>query len=242
MILTNVCQLADVYYIADHQIDLNQRYVSLSDRIYTDGKASHHVDKEGYIIIESLINASYIVFIDKSGDVCLWVYKYIPDTMYKTIMDHLNLLRSQTGIGKHAVVFHDDEVDGIDTTISEGIPAAFPMEVSNKPKQQYIQQDKNYNRNNDEYLKQAPADIVDVNNFICTECGDLIDRNISMNIDSSINCTCNHCGTVFKLIPSKYYIIKSKVINNNLGSNGIPEYMINFNKVNSEEEEDESQD
>lgn len=232
MTLTNVCQLSDIYYIADHQIELNQRYVSLSDRIYTDGKASHHVDKEGYIIIESIIDANYLVFIDKNGDVCLWVYKYIPDTMYKTIIDHLNLLRTQTGIGKHAVISHDDENNDPMKSSSEGIPAAYP----NK---QY-KQNKDYKRENDEYLKQAPAEIVDVNNFICTECGELIDRNVSLNSDLSIICTCNNCGTRFTLVPSKYYIIKSKVINNNLDSNGIPEYMLNFYNLSERIEEDES--
>ena len=61
--------------------------------------------------------------------------------------------------------------------------------------------------------KSLPDDgLIDVNNMTCTECGSVEFSNFSISTAGEIECTCKKCRTKFKLIPSKYYIIKSKTI------------------------------
>ena len=62
-------------------------------------------------------------------------------------------------------------------------------------------------------VTQLENGLVDVNNMTCTECGSTDFSKFSVSASSNeIECTCKNCKTKFKLIPSKYYIIKSKTI------------------------------
>ena len=60
----------------------------------------------------------------------------------------------------------------------------------------------------------------------CTECKSKEFSVYIENSDYSIECTCDHCGTTFVLIPSKYYIIKSKTVPTNMRNNEILPYLI----------------
>ena len=94
MTLENLCSLFDQCDIVDKQIDLSHDYYSISENIYTDGKLSHNINREAYIHITDLKDATYIAFIDKSHNVYLCIYRYTQETKYKEILDKFNVLKS----------------------------------------------------------------------------------------------------------------------------------------------------
>ena len=101
MNLADICTIADSYYIAENKLELNQEYLSSSELIHSDGTFSHHINKDGYIVIYDIVDANYIVFIDQSGDLFLGIYRYIQDIKFKEIIDNMNVIRNQTGMHKH---------------------------------------------------------------------------------------------------------------------------------------------
>ena len=194
MNLSNLCSLADAYYVAEDRSELNQKFIDSSEIIYSDGTNSHHIDNDGYIDINNIKDADYIVFLDQNANVFLGIYKYILEPKYKEVIDALNRLRSQTGMHKHNRTPDKEKIyeyHGYDT----GPKPVKPVE----PK-----------REDDKILKKAPADLVNINDMTCSECGskDFI-QPFRYDKEWNISCQCAKCSTVYKLIPSKYYVIKS---------------------------------
>lgn len=94
MRIRDLCQMADQSYVAQHEAELNKKYIASSDVIYSDGTNSHYIDAEGYINIENISSdTSYIIFIDQAGQVYLGIYQYIEDSKFKEIMDNLKKIR-----------------------------------------------------------------------------------------------------------------------------------------------------
>lgn len=60
----------------------------------------------------------------------------------------------------------------------------------------------------------TPADgLININDMTCTECGLKDFSKFSVNSSTiEIECVCKNCKTKFKLVPSKYFVIKSKTI------------------------------
>ena len=75
MRINDLCSLSDQYYIAECKEELNKKYVSSSEVIYTDGTNTRRIDEDGYIHIEN-VDAEYIIFIDRDDKVYLGIYKY----------------------------------------------------------------------------------------------------------------------------------------------------------------------
>lgn len=94
MTLENLCSLFDQYDIVDEKIDLSRDYYSFSENIYTDGKETHNINREGYIHIRDVQDATYIAFVDRLHNVYLCIYRYIQETKYKEIIDKYNILKS----------------------------------------------------------------------------------------------------------------------------------------------------
>ena len=108
MNLLNVCAIADIYYIAENKLELDQEYLSSSELIYSDGTFSHHINKDGYIKIFDIYDANYLVFIDQNGNLFLAVYKFIADNKFKDIINAMNSIREQTGMHKHDKSANED--------------------------------------------------------------------------------------------------------------------------------------
>ena len=216
--LPTICSMFDNYYIANHKADLNKTYLASSELIYSDGTYRHHVDKEGYIVITEVSDANYLIYIDQCGDICLWVYENIIEVKYKDIVDSLNTLREQTKMHKHTINNHD-----VCAIKEEHLTELYEKE----PK-----------REEDPILVNAPAEIVNINSFTCSECGST-SFEAQRKQNGKFKYICMNCKTKYILIPSKYYIIKSKTISNDLSKNGVAaSYAINTNE-DDEEDEDE---
>lgn len=94
MTLENLCALFDQAEVVDEKIDLSHDYYSFSENIYTDGKETHNINREGYIHITDVKDATYIAFVDRNHNTYLCIYRYAQETKYKEILDKYNILKS----------------------------------------------------------------------------------------------------------------------------------------------------
>lgn len=101
MTIENLCDLFDSHMIVDKMNKMENTFTASSELIYSDGEFDHNIDSEGYIKISNIRDAMYIIFIDSAGDIFLCVYKYIPETKYKNVIDKLNKVREITGMKRH---------------------------------------------------------------------------------------------------------------------------------------------
>lgn len=102
--LKEICEMFDSYFIADKQNQLNKKYIASSDIIFSDGKFNHHINTDGYIVIDNIEDANYIIFLDQSGDAYIAIYQYTPAHKFKDITDKNKQLRDSTGIKKHSII------------------------------------------------------------------------------------------------------------------------------------------
>ena len=71
---------------------------------------------------------------------------------------------------------------------------------------------------NDEILrKENDPKLININNLVCDECesNEFIEP-FWRYADGRVKCKCAKCGTIYDLIPSKYYIVSSKRVFNNI--------------------------
>jgi hypothetical protein len=100
--------------VVDKKSNFNNTYIASSNIIYSDGKFSTAIDSNGYIKINNISeDTNYLIFIDQDGDIFLVIYKYIPETKFKDIIDKLNIVRGQTGMKKHTVAPNKQLIDTI---------------------------------------------------------------------------------------------------------------------------------
>lgn len=232
MTLVNICNLADAYYIAKHKYEINQDHIASSTLIYSDGTCKHHVNNDGYIHITSVEGATYLIYLDQEGNVFLWIYELTPELKYKEIIDSMNKLRQITGMQKHSIEVKSKINNKKDSKTEEFKDKKEEIKTDNvdkeKPEQFIIEpvRPRLFKREDDKYISAAPAEIVDVNNLVCTECKSTEFSSYIENNDYSIECTCDKCGTSFIFVPSKYYILKQKIVPTDMSSNEILPYLI----------------
>ena len=169
MTLQEICSQFDIYEIVDTLAELEDRdYYTSYDKIFIDGAYDISPNKEGFIHIHNVKDASYIIIIDKYKKTYIRVYKYIAESKFKPTYDACKLLRD---------ILNNEE---------------------------YIEK-----KENNDILKTS--DIIDINNFRCTECGnnEFIFFRSSRTVDA-LETKCSRCKTEYELMPSKYYKISSK--------------------------------
>jgi hypothetical protein len=93
MTINELCTHFDKHEIVNTQLEIDRDYYAVMDAIYSDGEIKSHITREGYIHITSVHDASYIIFVDRDYEICLCVYKYIPDIMCKYIMENLHAVQ-----------------------------------------------------------------------------------------------------------------------------------------------------
>ena len=188
MTVTKLSEAADICYIAENRDELNQKYIATSEMIYSDGTNSHKINSDGYIEIDEVHNASYIVFLDITGNIFLGVYKYIAENKFKEIIDHINKIRDYMSKITITDIKKDDKNNN-------DIEDNNDIIITNKS-------------TNSEMMDKKLNTWIDINNFICAKCLNQDDFDIVKNPDASMIFTCNRCKVEYLLVPSKYYIIK----------------------------------
>ena len=212
MTLENLCQLFESAYIAHNKAEINKKYITSSTLMFSDGKIHTSVNNEGYIIIERIDDEpNYVMFIDQHGDTFLAIYQYTIEPKYKQIIDEVNYTREQTGMKKHV---KSTPVQNISNRTDDD------DELSNFAGK--INKRNNINKEptaeNDEILrKENDPKLININNLVCDECesNEFIEP-FWRYADGRVKCKCAKCGTIYDLIPSKYYIVSSKRVFNNI--------------------------
>ena len=90
--LSNLCKTFDKYEIVEAQIEIDREYYSTTNNIYSDGEVKSNIDRNGFIHITSVHNASYIFFIDLDNKIYLCIYKYIQESKFIEILQNFQLL------------------------------------------------------------------------------------------------------------------------------------------------------
>ena len=198
--LASILQLADNYTIVDHKVEIDEaEHISVSSSIYTDGDYKYHVDTEtGFIRITELKLASYICYIDRQNKVYLCIYRNIHDNQVKIITDSLISLHEQLNQEKKRKESFKTDDHVIDNT---NLPDLDEATVQ---------------------LLLYTNGLVDINNMKCDECGSTEFKDpILCNDDVTIEFQCNKCNTIFRVIPSRFYMLHSKTVFTDTESMGI---------------------
>lgn len=119
MNINELCVLFDRYEIVESKLDIDKEYYTIIDSIYTDGSVKTDINKDGYIHILSVHNASYLIFIDTEHKIYLRIYKHIDTAKFKYIKQKLQILKN-----KLAEFVKDNKIDivvNIDNSINNHI-------------------------------------------------------------------------------------------------------------------------
>ena len=162
----------DVFEIVDTSLDMDRDFLSVSEKMASDGNIESNINSKGYIHITSVKNATYLMFIDTEHNLYCCVYKYIPTTKFKEIIRHSGELKR--------IIENDYEINK--DHLEDGI--------------------------------HVEEDLIDINNFTCTECDSEETLNFARsnsNPDAIIT-RCTKCKTEYTFVPSKYYRLSSKKV------------------------------
>ena len=162
----------DLFEVVDNHLDLDREFFSVSENLFSDCEIKSNVNREGYIHITSIQNATYIMLIDTEHNLYCCVFKYIPTTKFKEIIRNAGVLK------------------------------------------RIIENDYKINKDHLEDGINVEDDLVDINEFTCTEC-DCEDALIFTRSDTNLDALtskCNKCHTEYTFVPSKYYRLSSKKV------------------------------
>lgn len=202
MNLNELLKQPDTYYIAATRAKISEsEYLSQSELIYSDADFKHHIRSDGYIKITNInLKVNYIVFLDSNGNIFLAIYKFIPEEKYKEVCDAICSLRKQLGVYAHNPEPLPD-AETVSTT----------QEIKGNNVSSVLSKEEDGMERADESLTISLNGIYDMNNFSCPDCHsqDVDDVKIS---GWEVIKQCNSCGTQFNMVPSRFYIIKSRTV------------------------------
>lgn len=203
MTLDNVCDLFDDFIVYDKQSQLDDEYYASSSNIHSDGKFHKEVNKNGYLHIKSVEGATpdtmanYIMFLNQTGKIFLAIYKYCPEPLYKEIINNVNNLRKQLGMNRRKsetiAIPVNSNTNFSDVPGSELKTIESPAVTSGS-----VQAD-------------LSARLIDINTFRCENCEESILTYYKIDKTPDVlYCKCKSCNTLYKLLPSRYYILAEK--------------------------------
>lgn len=121
MTLNNLSRLFDQCEIVDTQMQIDKDYFATVNNIYSDGEFKTNITREGFIHINSVKNASYIIYVDRKYNICACIYKYALETIYKEIIDRLNALRDVVDKIKNNSNNYDEVIESVNTHIDDDV-------------------------------------------------------------------------------------------------------------------------
>lgn len=107
--LQEVCDLFDSYYIANSMIQMDKRYVAVSGLVHSDGSYTKEAHRDGFVYIENVKDANYIVYIDKNKELSLAVYRYTSESKLADI----ELICKEIRNNMHELIWDDEDGDGV---------------------------------------------------------------------------------------------------------------------------------
>lgn len=196
MRLRNLCKMFDVASIVEKQSQVSGKFTASSENIYSDGHVHQRINSEGYIEITKIDgNPNYVIFLDRNGEIFIQIYKYTPDTLYKRIIDDLNKLCDELG------VYHE-HVDISQITAN----------IDPKTNQNQVHHQTQHDGPSLTLPDSLKSRVIDINTFKCPDCNIGISYRKIPNSDAIIG-FCSKCFVEYTLMPSRFYVIKSKKVN-----------------------------
>lgn len=182
------------YMIVDHKSELEKHTYDVSySEVLSDGAVHTERDDNKNCLIAKVTNASYVTFIDNSTprEVHLIVYVNILDSALHHIRNQVNTLIKY--------------LNSIQNTNTE--------EDSNKVEEPLVDITQLHQSEAIRQFLVHEEGLMDINNMICDICGSTEFKDPEMCNDmKTIECQCKKCFTIFRLIPSKYYIVHSRTV------------------------------
>lgn len=191
----------DNYILVDHraQFELMTFKTSYAS-IETDGKFKTSIDADSkLLLISNLTNAEYIIYLDENDKVILYIYSRIPEIKLKEIKDGAHRLWNHL-IELNKQQTDEEEEQKASTAKSDTSTAMISAEQLT----------------HDEAIKKMllyNEGLVDLNNMHCNVCdhNEFFDFVLCDDM-KTIEAQCAHCYTIYRLIPSKYYVVHSRTI------------------------------
>lgn len=94
MTLEKLCSKFDRAEVVNTQMQLDRVYYASTDTIYSDGNIKTSIRDDGYIRIDSVQDANFVIFVDLENKIYLCIYNYTPENKYKLILQKLRLLKN----------------------------------------------------------------------------------------------------------------------------------------------------
>ena len=194
-------KLADGVFIAKHQAEIGQiDHTAYSSVIYTDGEYSTKVNANtGYITISNIVNATYLIYLDMNQKVILYIYENILKTTLKHVYDELAAIRS-------AIVPHVEDESPEDKDKPDNIDD-HTVGIDNVTYREF---------KDDRNIRQTLLHfngLIDINDMVCDTCGSTEFKGPMICDDKiTLEYQCIKCNTIFRLIPSRYFVVDSKTV------------------------------
>lgn len=185
------------YSIAEYRTEIeNHEHIASSTEIYTDGEYSKHIDPEtGYVHIENLRNVTYIMYLDANSMIYLHAYKFISEHNLKVISDGIKSLKKS--------IQSEDDISEFKYLLTTPIDKNTVTDVDDV----YF-----------EVLLRGQG-IVNINNMVCDVCGGVKFKDPILCSDmKTFEYQCSNCYTIYRLAPSKYYMITSRTVFNDVSN------------------------
>ena len=191
------------YMIVEHKSELEKHTYDISySEVLSDGKVHISRDDQKNCLIARVTNASYIAYIDISSprEVHLIAYINILDSAIHHIRNQVNTLINYLNSKE------EKEQPESEEKVEEPM-----VDITQLPQSEAVRR----------FLIHEEG-LMDINNMVCDICGSTEFKDPEMCNDyKTIECQCKKCYTIYRLIPSKYYMVHSRTVFLNTEKNRI---------------------
>lgn len=185
----------DHIYVLNHRAEFEMLSIKTSyASVETDGTYTSQIDADSRLmLITNISRAEYFAYLDENDKIVLYMYSQISPIKEKEIDDGIKRLWSHVA---NLIQQSDEEV-----VIEEPKPEATITSEQ---------------LTHDEAVKKMllyNEGLVDLNHMHCDVCGsDNFFEFVTCDDGKTIEAQCSKCYAIYRLIPSKYYMIHSRTI------------------------------
>ena len=192
--------VVNTYFIVDHRAEFELMvYKTSFSGVETDGQYSTKIDASSrLLVVTNLIHADYIAYLDEDDKIVLYIYKQIPEIKLSEVLNGINKLWA------HLKKLEGSENKEVTSAESNAVTEQLAY---------------------DEAVKKTllrDEGLVDLNHMQCDICGsDRFNDFVVCNDGKTIEAQCANCYTIYRMVPSKYYMVHSRTTFNDNTKNQI---------------------
>ena len=214
--------VVDHIYVLNHRAEFEMLTIKTSyASVETDGTYNSQIDADSRLMIITNINrAEYFAYLDENDKIVLYMYNQISPVKEKEIDDGIRRLWA------HIINITQQPDD--DTVVNEPKPEA-TISSDQLTHNEAIRKMLLYNEG-----------LVDLNHMHCDACGsDNFFEFVLCDDGRTIEAQCAKCYAIYRLVPSKYYMIHSRTIFMDNQKNQVDPALIQIKKGKMENVESE---